>query len=331
MLDNVVLVDDAGWGDLILGVVVGALRLSDHEYVEHRIPTSSFQPPNFGNERYLDEAVKIAEEIIDVMQVDEETVIKTGSGKVLSRIRKHLKDQGFNIEEVEETGELQEKVDKSYVEWCVEAGVPQERLDVEERFWSLLDWVGEKPKSRGKLVKTGWGTWQLGFVNHDTLMKVARVLGGEEGAKIVGVLSHAYESEDMEIVAKTGIRLNTVRRILYKLYDHSIVGLRRNRDKDTGWFIFNWRLQPEQIDGFLTNQKKRILEKLEMRLSYEKNHDFYYCRTPECRRLTFEEAAEYVFRCPECDKPLAHSDNEKAIKFLSEKVNQLKTELDTQL
>jgi len=42
-----ILIDDAGWGDLILGVVIGALKLPDRRYMERRIPVSSFQPPNF--------------------------------------------------------------------------------------------------------------------------------------------------------------------------------------------------------------------------------------------------------------------------------------------
>ena len=140
------------------------------------------------------------------------------------------------------------------------------------------------------------------FINHETLAKVANILGGEEAVKIVEILCQVDEITDEEIVEKTEIRLNTIRRILYKLYDHSLLGLRRTRDKDTGWFIFHWRLQPDQIDGFLTNQKKRILEKLEARLEYEKNHDFYYCPTSSCKRLPFEEATEYVFRCPKCDE-----------------------------
>jgi len=329
--DNVILVDNAGWGDLILGAVVGALRLSDQEYVERRILTSSFQPPNFEKEKYLDDATKIAEEIINVLGTGEETMFKIGSGKVLSRIRACFKGKGFTVKAAEETGELQGIIERSYVEWCIEAGVPRERLEAKERFWSLLDWVAEKPGARGELVKTGWGTWQLSFVSHETLMKVARVIAGEEGAKTVEVLSHVYETQDTEIVAKTGINLKTVRKILYKLYDHSIAGLRRNRDKETGWFVFHWRLQPEQIDGFLTNQKKHVLEKLEMRLNHEKNHAFYCCQTPGCRRLTFEKATEYIFRCPECDKPLAHCDNKRIIKFLHKKVRQLKSELSEQL
>jgi len=163
--------------------------------------------------------------------------------------------------------------------------------------------------------------------NHDVLVKVARVLGGEDAVRIVETLEKVDEITDEEIVAKTDIKLNAVRRILYKLYDHSLVGLRRTRDDKTGWFIFHWRLQPDQIEGFLINQKKRILEKLEERLNYEKSHDFYYCGTPGHRRVPFEEATEYIFRCPECNKPLMHFDNSKIIEFLSKKIEQLRNEL----
>ena len=101
----------------------------------------------------------------------------------------------------------------------------------------------------------------MALPDHEVLVKVARVLGGEDAIKIVETLEKVDEITDEEIVAKTDIKLNTVRKILYKLYDHSLVGLRRTRDDKTGWFIFHWRLQPDQIEGFLINQKKRILEK----------------------------------------------------------------------
>jgi transcription initiation factor TFIIE subunit alpha len=331
MSENEILIDGAGWGDLILGVVIGALKLPDHEYMERRIPSSSFQPPDFENKRYLDDVVKIAEEIVDVMQADGETHFKVAralSGHVLFGLRRYLKDRGFNVAEVESTGELQKRVEKGYIKWCVEAGVPPERLKDERRFWTLLEWVAEAPKIREKLVKTGWGSWQQNLVNHDTVMKVARVLGGEEAVKIVEVLSHVDETADLEITAKSGVKLNTVRKILYKLYDHSLVALQRTRDKNTGWFNFRWKLQPDQIEGFLTNQKKHILEKLETRLDYEKNHDFYSCYTLGCRRLPFEEAINHVFRCPKCGKPLAHFDNKKIVEFLSEKTKQLRNELN---
>jgi len=154
-----ILIDDAGWGDLILGVVIGALKLPDHKYMKRRIPTSSFQPPNFENKRYLDDAVKIAEEIVGVMRPDEETRFKVCSGYVLSSVRGYLENRGFVVEKVEITGELQERVEKGFVEWCVEVGVPAEKMEDRRRFWTFLKWVAEKPKIRGQLVKTGWRSW----------------------------------------------------------------------------------------------------------------------------------------------------------------------------
>lgn len=167
----------------------------------------------------------------------------------------------------------------------------------------------------------------VSFVDDNTMTKVAEVLGEEEAVQIVDVLRDSSEITDDKIAGKTGIRLNEVRKILYKLYDHSLVGLRRSRDQETGWFIFHWRLQPDQFEGFIVNQKRHVLEKLQARLEYEKDHDFYYCYTQGCRRVPFEDAMELVFRCPTCNKPLVHYENGKIVHVLAEKVGQLREEL----
>ena len=165
------------------------------------------------------------------------------------------------------------------------------------------------------------------FVDDNTLVKVAEAFGSEEAVQIIDTLKETGETTDDQIANQTGIRLNTVRRILYKLYDHSLVALRRSRDQNTGWFIFHWRLQPDQFEGFIINQKRRVLEKLEARLEYEKNHDFYYCSTLGCRRVPFEEAVELVFQCPTCNKSLMHFDNGTIIEDLAKKVEKLRKEL----
>lgn len=167
----------------------------------------------------------------------------------------------------------------------------------------------------------------LTYVDDETLMKVADVLGQEEAIKIIYTLKDAGEITDDQIANKTEIRLNTVRKILYRLYDHSIVSLRRSRDENTGWFIFHWKLQPDQLEGFITNQKRHVLKKLDTRLGYEKNHEFYFCDTPGCKRVPFEDAVELVFRCPTCNKPMMHFDNGRIVEVLSRKVDQLRKEL----
>ena len=153
-------IDDAGWGDLLLGVVIGAHKLPDHRFMDRRIPVSSFQPPNYENKKYLDDAVKIAKEIVEVMRPDEETRFKVCSGYVLSSIRKYLAERGFHVEKVETSGELRELVDRSYIKWCKEVGVPAENLQVKNRFSTFLKWVAENPTEREKLVKTGWKSWK---------------------------------------------------------------------------------------------------------------------------------------------------------------------------
>jgi len=165
------------------------------------------------------------------------------------------------------------------------------------------------------------------FIDDETLNKVAEVFGSPEAVQVINVLKGVGEITDDEIANKTGIRLNFVRKILYKLYDYSLVGLRRSRDENTGWFIFHWRLQPDQLEGFILNQKRRVLDKLQARLDYESKHDFYYCGTLKCKKVPFEEAVELVFRCPSCGKPLMHYDNGQLIDALNVKVEQLKKEL----
>ena len=153
-------IDAAGWSDLLLGVVVGALKPPDPMVMERRIPTSSFQPPNFKNKKYLADAVKIADEIVAVMKPDSETCFKVCSEYVLSSVIEHLKSQGFKVQKVESPTALKQMVENGYIRWCEEKGVPKEILQDKRRFWSFLKWVGEMPHLRESLVKTGWASWE---------------------------------------------------------------------------------------------------------------------------------------------------------------------------
>jgi transcription initiation factor TFIIE subunit alpha len=167
------------------------------------------------------------------------------------------------------------------------------------------------------------GVSKLFLVDDETLKKVA-ALFGEDAVRVVEVLKGIDEITDIEIADKTQIRLNLVRKAVYRLYDRSIVALRRSRDKETGWFIFNWRLQPDQLEGFIQNQKRRVLEKLEIRLEYEKSHEFYSCQTPSGKRFPFEEAFELLFKCPACNKPMMYLNNDGIVEILTRKIGHRK-------
>ena len=164
------------------------------------------------------------------------------------------------------------------------------------------------------------------FVDDETLQNVA-ALFGEEATRVVEILEKVDEITDIQIADQTEIRLNTVRKTLYRLYDHSLVALRQSRDQETGWFVYHWRLQPDQFGGFITNRKRHILEKLEARLTYEAGHEFYSCQTQGCRPLPFEQAFEVLFRCPTCNKPMGYVANNQFVQAITRKINQIKEEL----
>ena len=166
-------------------------------------------------------------------------------------------------------------------------------------------------------------------VNDETLVNIARVLGGDEGIRIIGILSDRKNITVEEMAEITEIQINDVRKLLYRFYNHSLVTNRRFRDKETGWFIFQWSLQPELVEAYVTSTKQKILRKLESRLEYELAHEFYHCHNPECPNTTFEVAMDTVFHCPKCNEMLHRVDNTPVIEFLEKKIVEIKEELDT--
>ena len=151
-----IMIDDSGWGDLVLGVVVGALDRDSGRYMERRIPVRYFQSPLFEQKKYLDKMVEIVDEICRVMKPDEKTVFKVCSGYVLSAAVGFLQSRGLRVAETRIIGELQEKVERGFRNWCEEIGIPAEKRN----FRALLDWVAEDLEFREKFVKTGWKSWQ---------------------------------------------------------------------------------------------------------------------------------------------------------------------------
>jgi transcription initiation factor TFIIE subunit alpha len=161
----------------------------------------------------------------------------------------------------------------------------------------------------------------------EELMKVARLFGGEDAITVVNILKKKSEATDDILANESAVRLNTVRKILYKLYDHGLVSCTRVRDEKTGWFIFYWRLQTDQLDAFIRSRKRRVLEKLKHKLDYERDHSFFICGKCSDVRVTFEEAMESSFRCPNCGGQLGSSENTSVVDFLEKRIKQIEQEL----
>ena len=126
-----------------------------------------------------------------------------------------------------------------------------------------------------------------------------------------------FEPNDDEI-----LKLNTVRKTLYKLYGEKLSQFRRIRDKSTGWFIYYWWHEFDLLESILLEKKKFVQQKLRDRLQYEENNYFFICKAcgKSNTKYRFDEAFELNFRCPECGGPLEAQDNQKLIDFLKKKI-----------
>lgn len=161
----------------------------------------------------------------------------------------------------------------------------------------------------------------------DQIIEVARFFGGDEGVKIIQVLEKLGEATDETIATESGVKLSDVRKFLYKMYSHGLISAVRAKDEKKGWFIFYWRIQKDQLNAFIRDRKRKVLEKLKKRLEYEKFHEFFICEKCPNVRVSFEEAMESAFRCLNCGEQLKNVDNSKIIEFLTKKINQLEEEL----
>ena len=137
-------------------------------------------------------------------------------------------------------------------------------------------------------------------------------------------IKESIEGTDVDFEPKDSetLKLNSVRKTLYKLYSERLAQFRRIRDKSTGWFIYYWWHEFDLLEEILVEKKNLLDTKLRERLNFEENNYFFFCTSCQNKnkKYNFEEAFELNFRCPDCGSPLEAQDNKKIIDFLKSRI-----------
>src|SRR3989344_1488890 len=88
----------------------------------------------------------------------------------------------------------------------------------------------------------------------------------EEGLPLVQELMGRENVSEFELADKTKKDIKVIRRMLYTLYNHNLVGFTRKKDKIKGWYIYYWTLLPENIKFNYFKTKKELMQKLKQEL-----------------------------------------------------------------
>jgi len=124
-------------------------------------------------------------------------------------------------------------------------------------------------------------------------------------------------TSDLEISEETEIKLTTVRKILYKLYDAGLATCKKSKDPETKWEIYNWKFEPEKISDIITKKYEKFSEEIQRSIEYEEENMFFVCKD-NGHRYKFEKASENNFACPKCGNSMEYQDNSTIIANLQD-------------
>ena len=153
-------VDDAGVGDLLHGVVVGAHRKETGEFHYDVIPVSYFQNPLFTRKLYLKKATELTLRLLHELKLRDGEEIEICSSFLFDETRPELtrKFGGDRVRVAVIVGEAQDRVETAYLDELRNLGYEPivERDEKRARsFFHMLRWVKKDPE-RLRYAKTGW-------------------------------------------------------------------------------------------------------------------------------------------------------------------------------
>jgi len=156
-------IDDAGWGDLLGGVIIAAYRIETEQFAYRLIDVKFFQEPAFDEKHYLDEASKAAQELLSITELNapKSEPIQLCTGYILSRAVYDLNRAGYKTVACKIIGPLQERGEQAFLDELRKMGydpMPNREADGRARaksFYDMLNWAKAKPE-RMSLIKSGW-------------------------------------------------------------------------------------------------------------------------------------------------------------------------------
>ena len=152
-------VDDAGSGDLLFGVVIGAYRDETQEFCYNVIDVKYFQPALFRKKEYLTQTYQVVCQLLKRLQPKPEEEIHFCQGYIFDEAVEELrKTYGERIHRIKVIGEPQRLVEIAYLDEIRNLGYEPLAERDEKRaknFFHMMRWLKANPNMM-QYAKTGW-------------------------------------------------------------------------------------------------------------------------------------------------------------------------------
>ena len=151
--------DDAGSGDLLFGIVIGAYRDEPQQFCYDVIDVKYFQSGLFRKKEYLSQTSKIVTQLLCKLQPKPEEEINFCQGYIFDEAAEDLrKTFGERIHRIRVVGEAQRLVEIAYLDEIRNLGyepLPERDEKRAKNFFHMMRWLQEHPDMI-KYAKTGW-------------------------------------------------------------------------------------------------------------------------------------------------------------------------------
>ncbi|MFB0557971.1 MAG: hypothetical protein ACETVY_02530 [Candidatus Bathyarchaeia archaeon] len=153
-------IDDAGYGDLLFGVVIGAYKPDTDYFTYDVVNVRFFKEPMFEKKIYLDEAGRIALRLVERLKPEDGESIEVCRGDILDRAAGTLKEVygDERVIRVKVEGRAQHLVEEAYLDEIRNLGYEpiQDRTEKwAKSFWHMYRWLRTNPEMLS-YAKTGW-------------------------------------------------------------------------------------------------------------------------------------------------------------------------------
>lgn len=154
-----ILVDDAGSGDLLFGVVIGAYRKETGEFTYDVIDVKFYQD-RFCKKDYLKEVSRVTAQLLEKLKVKPEEEVNVCQGNIFDLAVVDLqKSYGeARVNRVKVRGEAQRLVEIAYLDEIRNLGyepLPERESKRAKSFFHMMRWLKAHPDML-KYAKTGW-------------------------------------------------------------------------------------------------------------------------------------------------------------------------------